>query len=177
MASNHPGETYASGEKGVVIRHARSHEPGAGWTVDPQPAFSLPADPSARDAAYSETPGVVFDPAAPADRRCKLYYSGTGRMLDLGFQDYQIGLAVSADGRSFTRLAESESPYGLAGLVLRAEEALADLPGFAGGMVADPEVQLVGGTYHLWFSSFAYGADRRSPAFGVAHAESSDGIH
>ncbi|MGB7540256.1 MAG: hypothetical protein WBM17_17070 [Anaerolineales bacterium] len=171
------GEKYVSDENVMVIRHAHSTDPGAGWNIDPQPALELPEDPSAWDATHSETPSVVYDPAAPADRRYKMYYSGASRMLDLGFPDYQIGLAVSADGRTFTRLPESESPYGRAGLVVRVEDALADVPGIAGGVVADPEVHLIGGVYHLWFSSFAHDSKNNILAFGISHAVSEDGIH
>jgi hypothetical protein len=168
---------YTSGENRMIIRHAQSSDPSADWVVDPQPALELPQDPSSWDATHSETPSVVYDPAAPADRRYKMYYSGASRMLDLGFPDYQIGLAISADGRSFRRLPESESPYGLAGLVLRVEDALPDVADLAGGVVADPEVQLIDGIYHLWFSSFAHDAKNNFLAFGISHALSEDGIH
>jgi hypothetical protein len=168
---------YTSAENRMVIRHAHSADPGAGWVIEPQPALELPVDPSAWDATHTETPSVVYDPDAPADRRYKMFYSGASRMLDLGFPDYQIGLAISADGRTFTRLPEFESPYGRAGLVLGIAEALPDVPGLAGGVVADPEVQLIGGVYHLWFSSFAHDLKNNILAFGISHATSDDGIH
>jgi hypothetical protein len=171
------GKTYVSNQNVMVIRHAHSAEPGAGWIVDPQPALELPGDSSAWDATHSETPSVVYDPAAPADRRYKMYYSGAARILDLGFPDYRIGLAISSDGRIFSRLPESESPYGRAGLVLQIQEALPDLAGLAGGVIADPEIQLIDGTYHLWFSSFANDSKNNVLAFGISHATSEDGIH
>ena len=48
----------------------------------------------------------------------------------------------------------------------------------ADGIVADPEVVLVDGIYHLFFSSFSCsGATApRSTTFGVAHATLADGI-
>jgi hypothetical protein len=49
--------------------------------------------------------------------------------------------------------------------------------GLADFAIADPEILLVGGRYHLWFSSYAYGGDGQSLAFGISHAESADGIH
>jgi len=52
-----------------------------------------------------------------------------------------------------------------------------DISDLADGVVADPEVQLVNGVYHLWFSSFANDADGNPVAFGISHATSSDGIH
>ena len=171
------GKKYVSDENVMVIRHAHSADPGADWIVDPQPALELPEDRTAWDATHSETPSVVYDPAAPADRRYKMYYSGASRMLDLGFPDYQIGLAISSDGRTFSRLPESESPYGRAGLVLQVKDALPDLPSLAGGVVADPEIQLIDGRYHLWFSSFAHDPKNKILAFGISHAASEDGIH
>jgi hypothetical protein len=168
---------YTDPENRMVIRHAWSGDGGANWTVDPVPALELPEDPGAWDAAWSETPSVAYDPDAPADRRYKMYYSGAAHMLQLGFPDYQIGLAISADGRTFRRLPADESPYGKPGLVLRVEDALPDLAGLAGGVVADPEIHLVDGVYHLWFSSFAHDAEENFLAFGVSHAVSSDGVH
>jgi len=52
-------------------------------------------------------------------------------------------------------------------------------PGAGGAIVADPEVVLVGGTYHLWFSSFACSGTScgNVDAYGIGHATSSDGIH
>jgi hypothetical protein len=92
------------------------------------------------------------------------------------FQDYAIGAAFSADGVTFTRVPAAESPKGKAGLVLAGEDAF---PGSADAMVADPEVVFVGGTYHLWFSSFACsGASCGTvDAYGISHATSTDGIH
>ena len=171
------GEKYISEENRMVIRHALSADPGAGWIVDLQPALELPEDSTAWDATHSETPSVVYDPDTPADRRYKLYYSGASRQLELGFPDYQIGLAISADGRTFRRLPENESPYGRAGLVLRVEDALPDVPNLAGGVVADPEIKLIEGVYHLWFSSFAHDTKNNFLAFGISHATSEDGIH
>ncbi len=169
--------SYTSSDNRMVIRHAQSKDAGSNWMVDSEPALTLPEDSSAWDANYSETPSVVYDPNAPADRRYKLYYSGASGMHPLGFPDYQIGLAISADGRNFTRIPASESPYHQAGLVLRAADALPDVKNLAGGIVADPEVQLIDGIYHLWFSSFANDADNRFLAFGISHATSADGIH
>jgi hypothetical protein len=106
-----------------------------------------------------------------------MYYSGAAGQHPMGFPEYQIGLAISADGMSFQRLPESESPYHAPGLVLRVAEALPDVRGLVDGIVADPEVQLIDGVYHLWFSSFGSGAGQKILAFGISHATSSDGVH
>jgi hypothetical protein len=170
-------KTYTSSDNQMVIRHAQSADGGSTWIVDPVPALTLPGDPSAWDATHTETPSVIYDPDAPDDRKFKLYYSGASGQHPLGFPDYQIGLAVSADGRTFHRLPAEESPYHQAGLVLRAAEALPDVNGLAGGIVSDPEVQLIHGVYQLWFSSFGNDAKLGILAFGISHATSADGIH
>jgi len=169
--------TYTSSDNQMVIRHAQSAGGGSSWSIDRKPALTLPGNPSAWDAAYTETPSVVYDSAAPEDRRYKLYYSGANGQHPMGFPNYQIGLAVSADGRTFRRLSASESPYHQAGLILRIVEALPDVEALADGIIADPEAQLINGVYHLWFSSFVNDADGKILAFGISHATSSDGIH
>lgn len=169
--------SYTASDNRMVIRHAQSADGGSSWSVDAAPALALPGNASAWDATHTETPSVVFDSAAPADRHYKLYYSGASGNHPMGFPNYQIGMAISADGKIFKRLPAGESPYCQEGLVLRAVEALPDLKGLADGIVADPEVQLIDGTYHLWFSSFANDAGNKILAFGISHATSMDGIH
>jgi hypothetical protein len=44
-------------------------------------------------------------------------------------------------------------------------------------VVADPEVRLINGVYHLWFSSFAHDVKNNFLAFGISHAASADGVH
>lgn len=168
--------SYTDSDNRMVIRHAWSTN-GSRWTIESEPVLSLPDDSSAWDALYTETPSVVYDPAAPVDRRYKLYYSGASEQHPMGFPRYHLGLALSSDGRTFHRLPAEESPYGQAGLVLRVAEALPDVKGLADGVVADPEVQRIDGLYHLWFSSFAHDADNNFLAFGISHATSADGLH
>jgi hypothetical protein len=167
---------YTDDDTRMVIRHAHSPD-GAAWTVDAEPALALPEDTAAWDALFTETPSVVYDPDAPTDRRYKLYYSGASEQHPLGFPRYHIGLALSADGRTFRRLPAAESPYREAGLILRVADLLPDIEGLSDGVVADPEAQLIGGVYHLWCSSFAHDAEGNFLAFGISHATSSDGVH
>ena len=51
-------------------------------------------------------------------------------------------------------------------------------PGAVDALVSDPELVLVDGTYHLWFSSFACKDANCATItdFGIAHATSPDGI-
>jgi hypothetical protein len=159
-----------------VIRHATSADL-ATWSFDETPSFSVSTVASAWDTLDAETPTVVYNPNAPADRRYLLLYSGaSGSLPGYGFPAYSIGAAFSADGKVFTRVPASESPHAADGLVFTGSDAY---PGATGAIVADPEVVLVGDTYHLWFSSFACsGASCATvTAYGIGHATSTDGIH
>ena len=98
-----------------------------------------------------------------------MLYAGASRMFPFpGYDvpDSAIGAAVSADGITFTRTSEP---------VLTGLQAY---PGAAGAIVADPELALVDGTYHLWFSSLAClgGTCETLTDSGIGHATSPDGI-
>ncbi len=168
---------YTASDNQMVIRFAQSTDGGASWVISQEAALVPSSDSLAWDAIQTETPSVVYDSNAPEDRQYKLYYSGASGEHPLGFPNYQIGLAISSDGHTFRRLPRDESPYDQAGLVLRVADALPDTPNLADGVVADPEVQLINGVYHLWFSSLANDIDGKILAFGISHATSSDGIH
>jgi hypothetical protein len=179
-----------TGEEVMTIQYAESTD-GTSWS-EPVVAFQSSPDPLAWDHTHSETPAVMKnpDPAAPADQKFLLWYSGANEDLAAGqgrpatFPYYQIGLAFSADGKSFTRYLP-----GLAsnpGLVLVADAGLfgASLPGlFGDGVVADPEVIYRDGQFHMWFSSYAETVPdpveptgRTFLAFGISHVTSTDGI-
>ena len=168
-----------SPDEELYIQHATSSN-GTNWVLDAGHALSLPHDSNAWDSIRVETPSVVIDPLAAADRRFKLYYSGAHEMTvnkSSNFPIYQLGLAFSADGSTFSRLSAAESPYGEEGAVLRVGEVLGNMAGFDTGVLADPEVHLIDGTYNMWFSSFAENSDGQTLAFGISHATSVDGIH
>lgn len=151
----------------MVIRHATSPDL-ATWTFQDAPAFTVSA--SGWDSTHAETPSVVYNPNAPADRKYVLVYSGASQMFVTGaFPDYAIGAAFSADGTTFTRAGAN------AGKVL---DASAVYPVSSDGVVADPEIILVGSTYHLWFSSFGCSGNNCGTVdrYGIAHATSSDAI-
>ncbi len=159
-----------------VIRHATSADL-AQWSIDDAPALAAASDAAAWDHVNTETPSVAFNPDAPADRRYLMLYSGaSGALPGYGFPAYSIGAAFSADGVTFTRVAAADSPHGQDGLVLTGMDAY---PNAGGAIVADPEVAYVGGTYQLWFSSFAcIGTSCSTVAdYGIGHATSPDGIH
>ena len=170
-AGSFSGEDYD-----MIIAHGESTDGGFSFEFDAQPALGLPADEQAWDRYWTETPSVVIDPDDIPSRRYKLYYSGARDLHSDGYPNYAIGLAYSADGRNFVRLPAAESPYGEAGLVLKVQDALPDVAGLAGGVVADPEVQWVAGVYHLWFSAAAQNSSGEFLAFGISHATSADGV-
>ena len=174
--------TLAAGEDvSVMAIHYAESTDGIDWQVQDEPVlYASFEDPQAWDHTQTETPFVIKVPDAPADRRYFLYYSGGNKdQGELGGGPYyQIGLAFSPDGRSFTRLPAAESPYGEAGLVLRGEDLLINIPDMARGLAADPTLLLdPDGTLRLWSSSYAEDAAGNVLAFGISHASSTDGIH
>lgn len=169
--------SFAAADQVAVIRHATSTDRMT-WTVDDVPALAASASVTAWDHTHTEKPTVVYNPAAPADRRYLMLYAGAnGRFPHAGytFADHAIGAAFSADGRTFTRVSAAESPHDQEGLVLTGPQVY---PTGADGTVSDPEVVVVDGVYHLFFSSFSCtGADCATPATsGIAHATSTNGI-
>ncbi len=160
-----------------LIRRATSPDRMT-WTVDDAPVLEPSTDPGAWDRATTEAPSIVFNPAAPADRRYLLMYSGSSRPFPHPGHDFpeaQIGAAFSADGITFTRVSAAESPHGQAGLVLTTDQVY---QGAMGAVVDDPEVVLQDGVYHLFFSSFSCkDTDCATTVHrGVGHATSTDGI-
>jgi len=169
------GATYTDPNMVAVIRRATSADRMT-WTIDDAPVFAQSTVAGAWDRVNTETPTVIYNPAAPPSRRYLMLYSGSDGPFQTGaFANYQIGAAFSADGRSFTRVPAVESPHNKDGLVLTGKQVY---PTGSDGIVADPEVALVDGIYHLFFSSFSCsGAScANTDTFGVAHATSADGI-
>ncbi len=172
--------SFADADKTQLIRHATSPDRQT-WTIDDAPALAAATDVDAWDHVTTEAPSVVFNPAAPADRRYLLVYSGARRAFPFPgytFADSAIGAAFSADGITFTRVPAAESPHDQDGLVLTGKDAY-PIATTLGAIVADPELTLVDGVYHLFFSSFACkGTDCATvDSSGIAHATSTDGIH
>jgi hypothetical protein len=152
-----------------VIRHATSPDLST-WTLQDAPAFTVSA--SGWDSGNAETPSVVYNPDAPADRKYVLVYSGASGTFphpNYPFPDYAIGAAFSADGNTFTRVSTN------GGKVL---DASAVYSASTDGVVADPDIIVVGGTYHMWFSSFGCSGSNCATVdrYGVADATSTDAI-
>ena len=184
-------EDRTSGVKTISIKYSESSD-GVSWSA-PQTALQVATGSGAWDYTNVETPAVIKnpDPTAPAEEKFMLYYAGANTDLAVSekrptsFPYYQIGLAYSADGKSFTRYSPGLNSK--PGLVLEADVGLfgSSLPGtFGDGLVADPSVVYKDGVYHLWFSSYAETvptplapAGRTALAFGISHVTSSDGVH
>ena len=159
----------------MVIRHATSAD-GLAWVLSEEAVFAAAEDRGAWDHTHSETPSVASRPDGDPDRRYVLVYSGAnGDPEGLGFANYGIGAATSADGTHFERIPAEESPTGQAGQVLTWRDVY---PDSEAGVVADPELGFADGRWHLWFSSFACSDGcTRVDAYGVAHAVSDDAVH
>lgn len=161
----------------AIIRRASSVDL-ASWTFDDEPALTA-VGAQAWDALIVSGPSIAYNPDAPAERRYALMYSGAARPFPfpsyLG-AEFSIGVAFSSDGILFARLEAADSPKGKAGLVLEGADIF---PGAAGAIAAAPELVFVGGTYHLWFSSFACtGAQCATvTAHGISHATSTDAVN
>jgi predicted GH43/DUF377 family glycosyl hydrolase len=179
--------SYAQADAATSILYSESRD-GITWVTQEAPVLSAHADKDAWDWDRVETPSVVKVASNPPDRRYVLYYSGanlTATPTSFDFPWYQLGVAFSADGKKFTRLPAAESPYaGKAtpyakrdGLLLLGRDAFPAVVKVKDGLVADPEVVVVGRAWHLFFSSMAIDENNAFLSFGVGHATSDDGVH
>lgn len=168
--------SFTSTDDIAVIRRATTADRMT-WTVDDEPALTASTEVDAWDSTVA-APTVIENPSAPADRRYLMLYAGaSGSFPYMGYSQpaYQIGAAFSADGVTFTRVPAATSPHGKDGLVLTPSQVY---PTADDGIVADPDVVLVNGVYHLFFSSFSCRGSNCGTVenMGVAHATSADGI-
>jgi len=191
--------TLETTDNEIDIMYAESPD-GLTWTMQLTPAFRSHYASGAWDYSTVETPTVIQVPDAGASQRFALLYAGANNQkTDAGFAlprvagnpPWQLGLAYSADGKSFTRLPAAQSPYfgrptpfgSLDGLVLYVADALPAFPQAVYGGLADPDIIQVGSTYHLFFSSAGTDAlghvivDGGAIAYGIGHATSTDLIH
>jgi len=170
--------SFTSTDDVPVIRRATSPDRMT-WTVDDAPVLTVSTDVAAWDRTNTRAPTVIYNAAAPADRRYLMLYTGAnGTFPYPGYtiENNAIGAAFSADGITFTRISASDSPQGKAGQVITGKTVY---PASTNGTVADPDLALVNGVYHVWFSSFACTGTNCETVTdqGVAHASSTDGIH
>lgn len=161
-----------------LIRRATSPDRTT-WTLDDEPALIQHTAAEGWESFAFGAPTVAFNPDAAPDRRYLLLYAAASAAFHPthhAVPAYRIGAAFSADGKTFTRVPAAESPHGADGLVLSPAQIVAAT---SDGVITDPELVVVDGVYHLYFSSFSCtGASCEVPeSRGVAHATSSDGVH
>lgn len=181
-------EDYLAQDIATAILYAESDD-GLTWTVQDEPVLAAKRDPADWDYDSLETPTVIKVPGNPPQRRYVMFYSGGNyaavQSPIAGYVWYQIGVAFSADGRSFERLPASESPYAgqttpyqnIEGLLMLGRDAFPGMSGVYDGLVADPDVVIVDGTWHLHFSSMPVDESYAPLDFGISHATSPDGLH
>ena len=187
-------EAFVAPEESIEmgIKYAES-EDGVVWSIQEEPVLLANGASDEWDQLKLETPAVVKVAANPPDRRYVLAYAGAqgkkpiaiggGNTVDVVW--YQIGIAFSPDGKHFTRVPAAESAYAgvdtgypsSEGLGLLGKDMLADTPGMADGLLADPELREEDGVLHLFTSSMAVNAQGVPLNFGVSHATSTDGLH
>lgn len=178
---------YGEPNPEIGIQYAQSAD-GIEWTVQPALTIAASGTPSDWDSSKLETPSVLHLPGNPAGTRYVLFYAGADanqRTVTVpgggtyAVTWYQIGAALSDDGKHFTRISAGQSPYGKAGLVLEGKDAFPGLAdgGAVDGALADPEIVFDGTTLHLFFASLAVDANNAELAYGISHATSTDGLH
>jgi hypothetical protein len=170
-------ESFTAKDRVRLFRRATSTD-RVTWTVDEEPALVQDTSPESWERSFLDAPTVALNPDAPADRRYIMLYAAADDLFQpahYSYPAYRIGAAFSADGRTFTRISAEESPHDVEGLVLTPRQVFSTFD----GVIGDPELVVVDGVYHLYFSSFSCsGSSCETPrSHGVAHATSTDGIH
>lgn len=160
----------------VIIKYAESRD-GRAWDVQLEPVLVAGRRKGHWDYYSAETPDVVINRNASPEHRYVMLYSGSEKVTEEYGPNYRIGLAFSKDGRKFSRLAQAYSVSGQEGMVLTPEIALPEFLPIKQGVVADPDVVLKDGVFHLWFSSYAVGAEGGKTTYGIGYATSEDAIH
>lgn len=158
----------------TVIKVSESAD-GKNWTVCEEPALEPSVPPTTWDGRAVDAPVVLHNQDAAADRKFMMWYSGSsGSGSD---QCAGIGLAFSADGKTFKRLDGGESPYKVAGLVIDAHDTFPELPAVKAGLLSEPRVVYMDGRYQMWFSKIGAGDGGEILSAGVSKADSPDGIN
>jgi predicted GH43/DUF377 family glycosyl hydrolase len=159
----------------VIIKYAESRD-GRRWDVQQEPVLVAGRGKGDWDYYSAETPDVVINRDAPPERRYVMLYSGSAEVTAEYGPNYRIGVAFSQDGKDFSRLSKTQSVDGREGMVVTPEMVLPEFRPIKQGVVADPDVVLREGVYHLWFSSYAVSAKNGKTTYGISYATSKDAI-
>lgn len=161
------------------IKYAESVD-GINWDVHDKICLKPSNISTAWDFTSVETPMVLKLESNPTEKKYIMWYSGGNITINPLGEDYprfQIGMAYSADGITFNKISESDSPYQQEGLVLRVEDAFPSLPSVSTGIVADPSVIFHDNKLKMWFTSIGLTENDEDVDGGICYAESEDGIN
>jgi hypothetical protein len=117
----------------------------------------------------------VFMTAQLPDRTQKAYMFYAARS-ESGSQDIDLELAVSSDGRNFSRLPAEQSPYGVTGQILPARSVVPQGGPFSAVQLGQPVISRLSNGLKITFYHVAMKGDHAVSA-GIATASSEDGIH
>ena len=155
----------AAGISGATSADGKNFVPLGALALEQQGTF---------DTGSVETCDVVKvdDPERAGAKLYYMYYSGSTAGDDEHPGFYQMGLAISRDGRRFTPLAADRSKDGVPGLLF----SIGDVLGGAedpDSFVTDPTVVLVDGAFHMWSLCVELAPE---PYGGICYHSSSDGV-
>jgi hypothetical protein len=148
---------------------------GTTWSGTPQVSFAAAPSNSWDNKISSAV--VTYDPAACDGRHYLLWYVGAanGARQHDGLSEGNLGLATSADGRTFQRLLAAESPYHQDGVILEGHDAFPGNSHIVASAIGKPQYSSDDSGHHVTF--YKVGFDERGGicSAGVERATSADG--
>jgi hypothetical protein len=161
------------GNNGTSINLSTSDD-GKSWTTAEQPCLTVPEGAWDRNMS---SPVVIYNQSAADGRRYLLWYVGssTGTVFHRGMAEGGIGMATSADGRKFEPLAESESPYKVAGLILKGQDAFPGQTQVASAEFGAPRCVRDQNNWQVTYSKLGFDSHGVVAAAGIERATSDDG--
>ncbi|MCB9024733.1 MAG: hypothetical protein H6625_00315 [Bdellovibrionaceae bacterium] len=158
-----------------VLKHAKSQD-GTDWTIYNTAALEI-GTTNSWDSKSVETCAVTSIEVSPGIYKYFLFYSGTDT-LEGGDKDiYKMGLAVSDDLDTFTRIDSTISPKGEKGLLFDSIDAFPGNPNIISGIVTDPTLINRNGNLQMWFFCAGKNSQDQYIDGGICYATSNDGMH
>ena len=161
----------------AVIRRATSADRMT-WTIMTRPGVRAEHGRGRLGSRQHRDADGGLQPRGSAVARYLMLYAGSDGTFPFAgaFPNHAIGAAFSADGVTFTRVPAASRRTARTGMVLTGKRAPIRPDR---RIVADPELALVDGIYHLWFSSFACSGATcaTTDTYGIAHATSARRRH
>lgn len=158
-----------------VIKHVESSD-AINWTVKND--IALDHGPEGTwDSQMVETCSVVSVETKPGTFQYLMYYSGSNTDFGDDRDRYSIGLAVSDNPDTFTRIPLNQSPKNVSGLLFDAKTAFAKNTAVVDGLVTDPDVMYQDGMFKMWFYCAGVNNAGKYVDGGICYATSSDGIN